>query len=120
MNSQSIIPDFWEKIPTQPTKTQSQLSHVYGSLPRHQTPDSSHPPHHTQKSKSRQHQISGSESRPENYTQKSKSRRQNFGYDARRLHHTQTSEAHSRLQHSGGGKIFPPVRAFKFPKHKRA
>jgi hypothetical protein len=70
MNSQSIIPDFWEKIPTQPTKTQSQLSHVYGSLPRHQTPDSSHPPHHTQKSKSRQHQISGSESRPENYLKK--------------------------------------------------
>jgi hypothetical protein len=45
MNSQSIIPDFWEKPPTQPTKTQSQLSHAYGSLPQRQTLDSSHPPH---------------------------------------------------------------------------
>ena len=119
MNSQSIIPDFWEKPPTQPTKTQSQLSHAYGSLPQRQTLDSSHPPHHTQKSKSRQCQVSGSESRPENYTQKSKSRQQIFGYDARQPHRTQTSEARSRLQHSGGSKIFSPVRAFKFPKHKR-
>ena len=78
MTPQSIIPDFWEKTPTQTTKPQLQLSYAYGSLPQRQTPDSSHPPHYTQKSKSRRHQSSGSESRPEHHTQTNESQRPHY------------------------------------------
>lgn len=92
MNSQSILSDFWERTHAQTTeKRLRKSSSEYESPSRRQTSDSSHPPHHTQKSKSCQCQISGFESRPRHHTQTS---------ERQRLHYIQTSKARSRLHSS--------------------